>query len=67
MFGPDGYRYGVRFDSDGSVASYWNGATQKRRAGEYLAKLAGKYRRDRFTLVRRRRGDAWEECPSDDL
>lgn len=48
---PDGYRYGVMF-SDGSVADYWNGVTQRDRASEYLERTTRMYAGDRITLAR---------------
>lgn len=66
-YAPDGYRYGVMF-SDGSVAAYWNGRTQRERAEEYrdtvLAdqreRLAGTERKpDNVTLARRALGQSW--------
>jgi len=61
-FKPDGYHYGVRF-SDGSVAAYWNGYSQRERALDYRDMLRAEYPRDTFTLVRHRRGEPWEAVP----
>ena len=61
---PDGYRYGVMF-TDGSVAEYWNGRTQRERAEEYAAKVVADQtawsggRHDHITLARQRPGEPW--------
>ena len=57
---PDGYRYGVRFESDGTVVSRWNGRTQRDRAQAERDRLARVFAPDRFTLVRCVPGADWE-------
>jgi hypothetical protein len=63
---PDGYQYGVRFESDGSVVARWSGRTQRARAAEEVDRLHLAYHPDRFTLVRRRPDGEWEELPDDE-
>lgn len=71
---PDGFQYGVRFQ-DGSVASPWNGSTQRTRAEVALVRLAEAHeawiarrgeeaRPHPYAIVRRRPGQAWEEIPA---
>lgn len=63
QYDAEGYRYGVQF-SDGGVADYWNGRTQRQRAAAYLAELFTRYQRSRpddYALVRRRPGGRWEK------
>lgn len=62
LFAPDGYRYGVRFESDGTVASPWNGHTQREQAQAEHDRLTRVYAPDRFTLVRRLPGADWEDA-----
>ena len=57
---PDGYQYGVRFESDGTVASRWTGRTQRERAQAERDRLSDAFAPDRFTLVRRVPGSGWE-------
>lgn len=47
------YQYGVRFDSDGSVAAHRSGRTQRKQATQELEQLRRDYTHDSFTLVRR--------------
>lgn len=58
-YAPDGWRYGVMF-GDGSVASYWNGRTQREHASEFAEDTARTYAPDRITLARRRPPGPWE-------
>lgn len=68
-FDADGYQYGVRF-SDGGVAAYWNGHTQREQAERYMAAILEEYGdhprfdRSRYALVRHRRGEPWEVVES---
>lgn len=66
---PDGFRYGIRF-RDGSVASWWNGRTQRRRVFDAIEEwraraLAGPFARnylpnDHLVVRRRSPDDPWE-------
>jgi len=59
-YGPDGYRYGVRF-SDGSIRCIWNGRTQAERATEEAARLGVEYPTEVFVVVRQHwSGGDWE-------